>query len=56
MKLKRHNKNGAVLKKVVFFTTFVRSYQCCGSGYALILVSWIRILIQEDKNDPKKLK
>jgi hypothetical protein len=31
-------------------------FQCCGSGSALILVGWIRIRIQKDKNDPQKWK
>ncbi len=29
---------------------------CCGSVSALILVGWIRTLIQEGKNDPQKRK
>jgi hypothetical protein len=28
--------------------------QCCGSGSAFILISWIRILDQEGKNDPER--
>jgi|688.fasta_scaffold1204661_1 hypothetical protein len=30
--------------------------QCCGSKYALILVGWMRIWIEEDKMTKKKEK
>jgi hypothetical protein len=44
------------MKKKRKFNYYVTRIQCFGSGSALILIGWIRIRIQEGKNDPRKVE